>query len=308
MRVAVITGAAQGIGRRIAEVLAARGYTLALSDLRPPVETTAAVRQLGADTIELVGDISNDAIVGGFAEIVLARWGSVDVLVNNAGISCIAAAERTTPQEFRRVLEVNLVAPFLMARAFGPSMLARRSGTIVNIASVAGLLGIAERSAYNTSKHGLIGLTRTLAAEWGGRGVANQRGLPRVGEDRDGRDGPGQRPLHGCRHHRSHPARSLRVTGRCRECRGVPGRPGAERIRQRRHVDRGWRLDERRELAVAARAASLRSRARGRGSRSVTEAADKDGSQRITIRHGGRTQARITRRTSVWFRVVRDRS
>jgi NAD(P)-dependent dehydrogenase (short-subunit alcohol dehydrogenase family) len=178
MRVAVITGAAQGIGRRIAEVLAARGYTLALSDLRPPVETTAAVRQLGADTIELVGDISNDAIVGGFAEIVLARWGSVDVLVNNAGISCIAAAERTTPQEFRRVLEVNLVAPFLMARAFGPRMLARRSGTIVNIASVAGLLGIAERSAYNTSKHGLIGLTRTLAAEWGGRGVRTNAVCP----------------------------------------------------------------------------------------------------------------------------------
>jgi NAD(P)-dependent dehydrogenase (short-subunit alcohol dehydrogenase family) len=178
MRVGVITGAAQGIGRRIAEVLAARGYTLALNDVRPPVETTAAVRQLGVDAIELVGDISDDAIVGGFAETVLARWGSVDVLVNNAGISCIAAAELTTPQEFRRVLDVNLVAPFLMARAFGPSMLSRRSGSIVNIASVAGLLGIADRSAYNTSKHGLIGLTRTLAAEWGGRGVRSNAVCP----------------------------------------------------------------------------------------------------------------------------------
>ena len=71
----------------------------------------------------------------------------------------------------RRVLEVNLVAPFLLAQAFGRKMLAAGQGWIINIASVAGLLGIADRAAYNASKHGLIGLTRTLAAEWGGRGV-----------------------------------------------------------------------------------------------------------------------------------------
>src|SRR5450432_1624191 len=74
-------------------------------------------------------------------------------------------------QEYRRVLEVNLVAPFLLAKAFGAMMLSQRSGSIVNVASVAGLVGIADRAAYNASKHGLIGLTRTLAAEWGGRGV-----------------------------------------------------------------------------------------------------------------------------------------
>jgi NAD(P)-dependent dehydrogenase (short-subunit alcohol dehydrogenase family) len=178
MRVAIITGAAQGIGRRVAEVLAARGYALALNDLRPPSETIAAARERGVDAIELLGDISDDAVVDGFAKSVLARWGRVDVLVNNAGISCIAPAEETAPQQFRRVLEVNLVAPFLMARAFGPAMLAERSGSIVNIASIAGLLGIAERSAYNASKHGLIGLTRTLAAEWGGRGVRSNAVCP----------------------------------------------------------------------------------------------------------------------------------
>src|SRR5450432_890043 len=74
-------------------------------------------------------------------------------------------------QEYRRVLEVNLVAPFLLAKAFGSVMLQQRSGSIINVASVAGLLGVADRAAYNASKHGLIGLTRTLAAEWGGRGV-----------------------------------------------------------------------------------------------------------------------------------------
>jgi NAD(P)-dependent dehydrogenase (short-subunit alcohol dehydrogenase family) len=82
-----------------------------------------------------------------------------------------------------RVLEVNLVVPFLLAQAFGKKMLAAGKGSIINIASVAGLLGIADRAAYNASKHGLIGLTRTLAAEWGGGGVSRQGGLPRLGQN-----------------------------------------------------------------------------------------------------------------------------
>jgi NAD(P)-dependent dehydrogenase (short-subunit alcohol dehydrogenase family) len=91
------------------------------------------------------------------------------VLVNNAGISFISLAESVSAAEFRRVLNINLVAPFLLAKSFGTMMLAQGSGNIVNVASVAGLVGIADRVAYNASKHGLIGLTRTLAAEWGGR-------------------------------------------------------------------------------------------------------------------------------------------
>jgi len=93
------------------------------------------------------------------------------VLVNNAGIAFIAPAELTSGADYRRVLEVNLVAPFLLAKAFGTQMLAARRGSIINVASVAGLVGVADRAAYNASKHGLIGLTRTLAAEWGARGV-----------------------------------------------------------------------------------------------------------------------------------------
>jgi NAD(P)-dependent dehydrogenase (short-subunit alcohol dehydrogenase family) len=92
-------------------------------------------------------------------------------LVNNAGIACISPAEQTPAAVWRQVLEVNLTGPFLLCQAFGRRMLAQRSGSIVNIASVAGLSGVADRSAYNTSKHGLVGLTRTLAVEWGGRGV-----------------------------------------------------------------------------------------------------------------------------------------
>ena len=169
-RVAVVTGAAQGIGRAIALVLAKRGFALALNDLRVPTET---IDDIGGRTqsLELIGDISDENAVLEFAEKVKSKWGRVDVLVNNAGISSIAPAEDTALLEFRRVLEVNLVAPFILCRVFGSMMLAQRSGSIINIASIAGLMGIADRVAYNTSKHGMIGLTRTLAAEWGGRGV-----------------------------------------------------------------------------------------------------------------------------------------
>ena len=171
MRVAIVTGAAQGIGRRTAEILAAAGFSLGLMDLRPCSATLDAVQALGADAIELLGDLADEAVVAQAAETVQARWGRVDVLVNNAGISSIAPAEATSGETFRRVLEVNLLAPFLLAKAFGAMMLQQREGSIVNVASIAGLVGIADRSAYNASKHGLIGLTRTLAAEWGGRGV-----------------------------------------------------------------------------------------------------------------------------------------
>jgi NAD(P)-dependent dehydrogenase (short-subunit alcohol dehydrogenase family) len=171
MPVAVITGAAQGIGARAAQILAQHGYSLALNDVRSPGETAASAKSGGASVIELVGDISDENCVTNFAEQVKAEWGRVDVLVNNAGISCIAAAEQTSEAQFRRVFEVNLLGPFFLAKAFGEMMLAQGVGSIVNIASIAGLVGISDRVAYNTSKHGLIGMTRTLAAEWGGRGV-----------------------------------------------------------------------------------------------------------------------------------------
>lgn len=171
MRVAVITGAGQGIGRQVAIVLAQQGYALGLNDLNSPSETVAIAEKAGASIVELVGDVSNESSVQNLADKIKTKWGRVDVLVNNAGISCIAPAEQTSADQFRRVFEVNLLGPFLLARAFGKMMLAQGSGSIVNIASIAGLVGIADRVAYNASKHGLIGMTRTLAAEWGGLGV-----------------------------------------------------------------------------------------------------------------------------------------
>jgi NAD(P)-dependent dehydrogenase (short-subunit alcohol dehydrogenase family) len=169
--VAVVTGAAQGIGRRVAEVLAERGYALALADLREPAETLDAVGERGAAAFALVGDVSSELYAEELTDRVLGSYGRVDVLVNNAGISLLAPAEQTTAEQWRRVLEVNLTGPFLLSRSLGAAMLAAGGGSIVNIASIAGLQGVSDRAAYNASKHGLIGLTRTLAAEWGGRGV-----------------------------------------------------------------------------------------------------------------------------------------
>jgi NAD(P)-dependent dehydrogenase (short-subunit alcohol dehydrogenase family) len=170
-RVAVITGGAQGIGRRTSELLAERGYSVAIVDLREPAGTISAIEARGGVVFGFAGDIANESTVAEFARRVLDRFGHVDVLVNNAGISLISPAEETSFADYRRVLDVNLVAPFLLCQVFGNHMLHAGSGSIVNVASVAGLLAVADRAAYNTSKHGLVGLTRTLAAEWGGRGV-----------------------------------------------------------------------------------------------------------------------------------------
>src|SRR5215469_1931271 len=170
-KVAVITGAAQGIGRRAAAYLSEQGYALALNDLRSLDETRLTAQRFGAQVIEFIGDVSDEESVNRFRNLVDDQWGHADLLVNNAGISSIAPVENVSAAEFRRVLNINLVGPFLLSKSFGAMMLERGSGSIVNIASVAGLAGIADRSAYNASKHGLIGLTRTLAAEWGGRGV-----------------------------------------------------------------------------------------------------------------------------------------
>jgi NAD(P)-dependent dehydrogenase (short-subunit alcohol dehydrogenase family) len=169
--VAVVTGAARGIGRVVALTLAERGYRVAANDLAEPEAALREMRDAGATVLALPGDVSDEEAVRGMVRTVVDGFGRVDVLVNNAGVSLITPAEKTTVSDWRRVLEVNLTGPFLTCREFGKAMLGQGSGSILNVASVAGLLGIADRAAYNASKHGLIGLTRTLAAEWGGRGV-----------------------------------------------------------------------------------------------------------------------------------------
>jgi NAD(P)-dependent dehydrogenase (short-subunit alcohol dehydrogenase family) len=144
---------------------------VAANDLETPEDTVQELEKAGVRALSLPVDVSDEGSVRGMVETVLSGLGRIDVLVNNAGISTIVPAEETALSDWNRTLGVNLTGPFLTCREFGGEMLRRGSGSIVNISSVAGLLGISDRVAYNASKHGLIGLTRTLAAEWGGRGV-----------------------------------------------------------------------------------------------------------------------------------------
>ncbi|MGB3635455.1 MAG: SDR family oxidoreductase [Rubrobacteraceae bacterium] len=174
----LVTGAARGIGRQVAVTLAERGYAVAANDLTEPEETLEELRRMGADALSVPGDVSDEAAVREMVAQVMDHFGRIDVLVTNAGLMAITPAEETTLDDWRRMLEVNLTGPFLMSREFGKVMLGQGSGSIVNVSSVAGLLGVSDRAAYNASKHGLVGLTRTLAAEWGGRGVRSNAVCP----------------------------------------------------------------------------------------------------------------------------------
>ena len=171
MKVALVTGAAQGLGLVTASLLAREGLRVLLSDVQDLGAARARLRADGSEVEVAQGDVASEAFVRGLAARIARDHGALDVLVNNAGISLIAPAEETTADQWQRVMSVNLFGPFLLCRYLGAQMLERRAGSIVNVASVAGLAGLSHRSAYNASKHGLIGLTRTLAAEWGGRGV-----------------------------------------------------------------------------------------------------------------------------------------
>ena len=168
MQCAVVTGAAQGLGLVTARLFAEAGYHVVLTDVQP-LDAILSTFTEGTATA-LSGDVSSEEFVLELAAHT-AALGGAQVLVNNAGISMIRPAEETSLDEWNRMMAINLAGPFLLCRELGKQMLAKGSGAIVNVASVAGLGGVIHRAAYNTSKHGLIGLTRTLAAEWGGRGV-----------------------------------------------------------------------------------------------------------------------------------------
>jgi NAD(P)-dependent dehydrogenase (short-subunit alcohol dehydrogenase family) len=171
--VALVTGAGRGIGREIALALAREGCHVAVAARSSDQvdATAAAVASLGVQTVPLVLDVTDEAAVARGVASIAARLGPVDVLVNNAGIAESAPFARTDMALWERHLRVNATAPYLLARAVLPAMLERRWGRVINIASLAGLVGAPYVTAYTASKHALVGLTRALAAEVAGKGV-----------------------------------------------------------------------------------------------------------------------------------------
>jgi len=169
---ALVTGAGRGIGAAIARRLAAQGATLTLIGRTiAPLERTAALLGNGVRVDAFACDVSDQEAIGKTFEAARERSGPISILVNNAGQAESAPFAKTTPEQWRRMLDVNLTGTFLCVQAALPDMLEASSGRIVNIASTAGLRGYAYATAYAAAKHGVIGLTRSLALELAKRGI-----------------------------------------------------------------------------------------------------------------------------------------
>jgi NAD(P)-dependent dehydrogenase (short-subunit alcohol dehydrogenase family) len=172
-RIALITGAGGGLGAAIALSFARAGATLALLDLEE-ASAQATLEASGAKGTAVAADVSDERAVAAAAAAVERDVGPVDVVVNNAGIAGIDGPKplhETPPDEWARVLAVNLNGPYLVCRSVLPSMIERRAGVIVNVASAAGLVAFAGRSPYVASKAALIHLTRNLAVEYAEYGI-----------------------------------------------------------------------------------------------------------------------------------------
>lgn len=172
-RVAVVSGGGSGLGAAIATAMAEHGATVALIDVSDAgcQQTARAVEALGRPVSTTVADVRDGDQLEQASDAIERQFGRIDILVNSAGVTYRSPAEEFPDEEFDRVLDVNLKGTFFACRAFGRRMLARRSGSIVNLASIGGLVGYPESAAYIASKGGVVNLTRGLAVEWIDRGV-----------------------------------------------------------------------------------------------------------------------------------------
>ena len=167
-KIALVTGAAQGLGREIALALAQNGASLILSDIHYPEATAAAVRATGARGLAVEADITDEDQVKAVAERSAAEYGRVDILINNAGVSQLSytVTEDLSRKEWDTIIGINLTGTFLCCKHFGKAMITGGGGSIINIATTAGITGVPRAPAYAASKAGVILLTKSLALEW----------------------------------------------------------------------------------------------------------------------------------------------
>ena len=175
-KVAIVTGSARGIGRATAELFSAQGAKVLINDLDGDVaEQTAA--EIDGDTFVFGGDLTKPGVCDQLVENVISEWGKVDILVNNAGYTIDAPIHKMSDENFQRMIDIHNVVPFRMCRAVAPHMREpakkeREEGVevfrkIVNVSSISGTMGNAGQANYSSGKSGVIGLTKTLAKEWG---------------------------------------------------------------------------------------------------------------------------------------------
>ena len=173
-KVTIVTGAASGIGAAVAESFAGLGALVYVADCNE-AGAAAMVRQLeqkGRRARLAVVDITSEAACRALAERVLAENGNrCDVLVNNAGVGHVGSILTTEPADLERLWQVNVRGAYFLSRAILPAMVARRAGSIINLASVAGVMGMEARFAYTVTKHAVVGMTRAMAMDHGQTGV-----------------------------------------------------------------------------------------------------------------------------------------
>jgi NAD(P)-dependent dehydrogenase (short-subunit alcohol dehydrogenase family) len=169
-QVAVVTGAAQGLGNVIARTLVSQGFKVALVDIEASRLKSAAAAMVGG-ALTVVADVTDAVSVDAAAAAVRAEFGRCDVLVNNAGIMSKASLEDETVEAWDRMFAVNLRGYFICAQRFGRIMIEQRKGAIVNIASIGATVPTAGAAAYTATKAGVVALTRQIALEWGFKGV-----------------------------------------------------------------------------------------------------------------------------------------
>ena len=172
-RVAVVTGSSSGLGEAIAHELAAAGAAVVISSREPAraQAVAAAIADAGGTALPVAGDVTRVEAVEELAARAREELGGLDVWVNNAGIGMVRPSLELTLEDWQRTLDLDLTAAFVGCQVAGRHMVAEGRGVIVNVSSVAGHTALPQRAAYCTAKHGLIGLTKVLSAEWAPHGV-----------------------------------------------------------------------------------------------------------------------------------------